>query len=272
MDILFQDTFSIAYLEINPLHMIRIGGNRWNSTFTGATSTNGGKTWKELPSFPAKNVLPMRVAMSATDANIFIVTFSKNQPWSTTDGGHSWTKVAGLPNGEQGPWNWTQPLAADKVDGNMFYYYANGKFYQSINGGKSFQVVNSSLPSEDWHMTKTVPGAKGEVWLSLDWQGLYRSKDGGKTFAKISNVDRAYLFSFGKPPENSTIPALYLYGKISDKGNGIYRSLDQGKTWTRIGNPNTPVGNEPNVMEASKQKFGLVFLGTNGRGIYYGSE
>jgi hypothetical protein len=55
-------------------------------------------------------------------------------------------------------------------------------------------------------------------------------------------------------------------------GEGIFRSLDQGKTWTIIGDQSTPIGNNPNVMEASKQQFGFVFVGTNGRGIYYGTQ
>jgi hypothetical protein len=54
-------------------------------------------------------------------------------------------------------------------------------------------------------------------------------------------------------------------------GEGIFRSLDRGKTWISIGSKQNPIGCEPNVMEASWQQFGLVFIGTNGRGIYYGT-
>ncbi|BAZ13316.1 xyloglucanase Xgh74A [Calothrix sp. NIES-4071] len=52
---------------------------------------------------------------------------------------------------------------------------------------------------------------------------------------------------------------------------GIFRSLDRGKTWTSIGDPTKSIGNDPNVMEASLEQEGLVFIGTNGRGIYYGT-
>jgi photosystem II stability/assembly factor-like uncharacterized protein len=268
----FDNTYSLVYSQSNPLHLVRVGGTPWKSSYTGATSTDGGLTWQPFASFPLKTI-PLRVAVSATDPNLFVVAVSKGQSLRTTDGGKSWKTVLGLPNGPEGPWYWRQPLAADKVDSNTFYYYSDGKVYRSTDGGASFRVVNDSLPSRkwDWYSLKTVPGVKDEVWLSLDESGLFRSIDGGKTLSKLSSVERARLFALGKPPTGSTTPALYLYGKVTGMGEGIFRSLDQGQTWTSIGTPANPIGNDPNVMEASWQQFGLVFIGTNGRGIYYGT-
>ncbi|HEY9597473.1 MAG TPA: hypothetical protein V6D33_07365, partial [Cyanophyceae cyanobacterium] len=271
-------TFSLAYSESDPLRLVRVGGTEWNSTYSGATSTNGGLTWTKFKEWTT-NKLPLRVAVSATNPNLFVVTVSEAQPLRTTDGGASWSAVSGLPNAVKGPWYWSQPLAADKVDGNTFYYYSAGKVYRSTDGGASFIVVNSSLPSNDpwcdstgdgFCLLKTVPGVKGEVWLSLGWKGLFRSTDGGKTFTRLPTVERAYLFAFGKPQTGSSTPALYLYGKVTGIGEGIFRSLDRGQTWINIGAPSNPIGTSPNVMEASLQQFGLVFIGTDGRGIYYG--
>lgn len=266
----FQDTYSIAYSESNPLQMVRVGGHRWSNTFTGATSTDGGQSWKQFPSFPS-NKMPLRVAMSATNPKLFVVTISNGQPIRTTNGGISWSAVSGLPQGPGGAWYWGQPLVADKVDGNTFYYYSDGKAYRSTDGGATFNLVNSTLSSESWSMIKTLPGVKDEVWLSLNTNGLLRSQDGGESFRKIVGVETAYLFAFGKPPNDSNIPALYVYGKITGLGDGIFRSLDYGKTWTSISNSKALIGNQPNVMEASRQTFGLVFIGTNGRGVYYGT-
>jgi photosystem II stability/assembly factor-like uncharacterized protein len=264
----FQDTYSIAYYATNPLHLVRVGGNRGNSTYTGATSTDGGLTWNRFASFPA-NTIPQRVAVSATDPKKFVVTVSEGQALQTSDGGASWRQVWGLPKGVRGPWNWSQPLVADEVNGNRFYYYANGTVYSSDDGGLSFHPVNTSVPKEEMNSIKTMPGVEGEVWLSLDKQGLYRSTDSGRTFSKISQVERANLFSFGKPPNNSVIPSLYLYGTIANQTEGLFLSLDRGQTWRIINKPRNPIGSQPNAIEASKQQFGLVFIGTNGRGIYY---
>ncbi|MFB2917359.1 WD40/YVTN/BNR-like repeat-containing protein [Aerosakkonema funiforme] len=267
-----RDTFSIAYSESDPLRVVRVGGARWNSNFTGATSTDGGLTWQKFPSFPA-NTMPLRLALSANNPNLFVVAVSEGKAIRTTDGGASWSAVSGLPNGPKGPWYWGEPLAADKVDGNTFYYYSDGKVYRSNDGGASFSLVNSSVPKSEWVLDKlkTVPGAKGEVWLSLEWNGLFRSTDGGNTFTKLPSVESARLFAFGKPPTGSTTPALYVYGKVAGVGEGIFRSLDKGQTWTSIGSQQNPIGNGPVVMEASWQQYGLVFIGTAGNGIYYGS-
>lgn len=131
--------------------------------------------------------------------------------------------------------------------------------------------MNGSLPSEDWQTLATIPGVSGELWLSLDKQGLFHSTDGGKTFTALPNVKQAHLFAFGKPQAGSATPALYLYGDMG-KGEGSFRSLDRGETWTNFGDRAKPIGDQPNVMAASWQEFGLVFVGTNGRGIYYGTS
>lgn len=269
-----RDTYSIAYSASTPLRVVRVGGARWNSTYTGAASADGGLTWKRFSSFPA-NTMPLRVAVSATNPNLFVVVVSKAPPLRTTDGGASWSVVSGLPNGSEGPWYWRQPLVADSVDGNTFYYYSDGKVYRSTDGGASFSVVNSSLPNnDDWnnyYAIKTVPDVRDEVWLNLKQNGLFQSIDGGRTLTRLPSVERADLFAFGKPQPESTVPALYLYGKVTGMGEGIFRSLDRGQTWISIGSPQVPIGNEPHVMEASWQQFGLVFIGTKGRGIYYGT-
>lgn len=264
----FQDTYSIAYCETDPLRMVRVAGNRWNNAYSGATSKDGGKTWQKFASFP-DNTTPMRVAMSATNPNLFVVSVSDAQAIRTTDGGASWSKVSGLPNGPHGPWNLTQSLAADTVEGNTFYYYYNDTVYRSTDGGASFTAMSSLNGKNEWHILKTMPGVKGEVWAAFDKRGIYRSSDGGKTFSKLDGVERAYLFAFGKPQPRSSIPAVYVYGKITGMGDGIFRSLDRGKTWKNIGDPKKPIGKDPNSMEASKQEYGLVFVGTSGRGIYY---
>jgi xyloglucan-specific exo-beta-1,4-glucanase len=266
----YHFTYGIDYAGQDSRQMVRITSRTPNNMRPGATSNDGGLTWRQFPTFPGE-VQPTRVAISATNPDWFMVTLRNTQAIYTHDRGKTWQPVKGLPPSGKEPRFVAQSLAADRVDGDTFYYYlaSHGELFRSGNGGASFQEVNDELPQSKWHVLKALPGVEGDLWLGLDEKGLYHSTDGGKKFTKVAGVERAYLFAFGKPPAQGKSPALYLYGTIANQGEGIFRSLDQGKTWLKITDARNPIGNRPMVMAASQQEFGLVFVGTNGRGIYY---
>jgi xyloglucan-specific exo-beta-1,4-glucanase len=266
----FHFTVGIDYAETKPQHMVRIGYRSHSDLRPGATSSDGGLTWKQFASFP-KEMRPTQVAMSATNPAVMVVTIRRGKPLYTHDGGKTWKAVQGLPERGKEPRFVPPSLAADRVDGDTFYYYlaSEGELFRSGDGGASFKEITDTLPKSEWHVLKPLPGKEGDLWLGLDQQGLYRSTNDGQSFAKVAGVERAYLLSFGKPPADRETPALYLYGKVTGQGDGIFRSLNLGKTWVKITDARNPVGNRPMVLEASRQVYGLVFVGTNGRGIFY---
>jgi photosystem II stability/assembly factor-like uncharacterized protein len=262
----FQDTYSIAYCARNPQSVVRVGGDRWRSAYNGAISKDGGKSWKPFATFD-QTKMPQRVAVSATDPQRFLVTISQQLPLQTSDGGASWRTVSGLPKGISGPWNWTQPLASDSVNGNVFYYYADGTFFRSDNGGVSFVTVNTKLPKQAWNSVQTVPGVEGEVWVSLGDAGLYRSTDRGNSFSRLPTISDAKLIAFGRSRNKAL--SLYLYGKLRDRREGLFRSIDRGKTWESLDQKQSTIATQPTVLAVSQRDPNLVFVGTNGRGIYY---
>ena len=267
LDKYFQDTYDIAYCIIQPQRLVRVGGQRWRSTYIGATSHDGGLTWQLWEKFPA-DTMPLRVAISALDPDHFVVINSEAQPLVTSDAGNSWHQVSGLPDGIKGPWNWNQPLAADGLNGDRFYYYDRGKFYRSDNGGLSFQTIGKTLPIADKYVLQTMPTKEGEIWLSLNNQGLYQSQDGGESFSKIESVKTAHLISVGKSLEREIPYSIYLYGTLTNGKSGLFTSLNGGEKWLQI----SYAESSPRALveiEASKKMAGLVFAGTDGRGIYY---
>lgn len=270
-DSYWQDTYGMAYCASQSSHLVRVGGKRDEMVNMVAISSDGGLTWHKSANFPTEQI-PLRVAVSADNPGQFVVIRSEAQPLYTNDNGNSWHQVTGLPDGIPGPWNWVQPLAADGKNGLKFYYYAGGTLYLSDDGGKTFAGVNNTLPSVDNYVIKTVPGVENEVWLSLDSNGLYTSQDGGVNFTVTPQVENSKLLAFGKPQNPQYSPWLYLYGKITDQGEGLFRSGDRGTTWQQLdsiplfdGDPAKSIL----VLEASQQEPGLIFIGTDGRGIYY---
>jgi uncharacterized protein YjdB len=113
----------------------------------------------------------------------------------------------------------------------------------------------------------------GEVWVSLNDQGLYRSGDAGSTFNKIANVQTAFMFSFGQHAPSRLNPAVFVYGKVVgyDK-EAVFRSDDMGQSWVKISLDNPFPGNDPNAMVGDRQVHGRIYIGTNGTGLLYGAK
>lgn len=268
-------TTGVDFQESNPKYIVRVGTNGWEGDGSGGYSTDQGKTYTRFSSKPWSTATGGRVAVSTTGETIvWYPRGSSALPWVSTNRGATWTASAGAPSGVFGGgtsiFKYTQPLASDRVNGELFYLYSYGKFYRSLNHGLNWSVANASLPvNADNHNVYAAPGIKGEVWVSLDNKGLYRSSDAGSTFTPIGQVKQAYLFAFGKNAPGKTNPAVYVYGKV-DKEDGIFRSDDMGATWVKISLENTIPGNDPNIMGADRQVFGRVYVGTNGSGIFYG--
>ena len=267
LDNYFQDTFDLAYCQNQPQNLVRLGGKRWSNTFIGATSSDGGLSWQSWTTIPDDKLF-MRVAIAPNDPRHYVVTTSEDLPLLTRDGGRTWQTISGLPPGETGPWNWNQPLAADGAVDSLFYYYAAGKFYQSRDGGASFQEMTRDLPKAQRHILTTVPGVAGEVWLSLDAGGLYHSQNGGISWQKERTVRQAHLVTIGTSIKDKLSHSVYVYGQLQNGSSGLFVSSDLGSSWQQIDRV-AELPRSIKVLSASQQIPGLVFAGTDGRGIHY---
>jgi photosystem II stability/assembly factor-like uncharacterized protein len=303
-------TLSVAYQEKNPSRMMRTGTQGFAGfNPTVAVSSDAGASWYPL-SFPP-NLLPLHGAISSGDHKNMVVMCNANvsasnstwqptpveNPWQyTLDGGATWSDCAGLPRTSAAdPWGvyGTQKrLAADPENSNTFYVYSqnNGKIYRSTDGGANFSHVNSGtdqgLPTYKSSFLKAQPGVAANLWLGCTQdsayfhsatrsprEGLYHSRDGGATWEKITRVASVVNFAFGKAAPGSAVATLYFYGRLEgDSIDKIYRSINLGQSWQDITDPGNPIGNQPLTMEGSRQTFGRIFIGTNGRGIFYGQE
>ncbi|MNI35690.1 Xyloglucanase Xgh74A precursor [compost metagenome] len=262
-------------MEADPNYMVRVGGYNHGVKGSGGTSSDGGRTWVEFSSFPLNSNEEKyphgNVAVSATDPQLIVTLPINAPPMRSADGGKSWSVASGTPEKVKTSfWNWTQVIASDKIEGHVFYLYHSGKFYRSDDGGAQWSVVNSNLPSSPAYV-KSAPGKSGEVWVSLNTNGLYRTTDGGTSFSKLPNVQETLLFGFGKAAPGLNTPAAFVYGKVNGSSRmGIYRSDDSGVTWTRINDDQHLIGGNPRDMEGDRQVYGRVYIATDGTGVWYG--
>lgn len=264
-----QETTSIDFCESNPDFMVRVGSWDWGKRGGGGFSFDNGVSWQPFKSVPP-DAKHGRIASSATNPELLIWVPEKLKPYLSTDGGNTWNEIGSLPSGGvQNFWTYNQPLASDRVDGTTFYFYKGGDFYVTKDGGRNWEKTFTLPVQPEWHRVKAAPGLKHEVWVALGNDGFFRSRDAGKSFEKLKNVQSAFLFGFGKVAPGEKNPVIFVMGTV-DGINGIFRSENMGKSWVKIDDASNRMGNEPHCLEGDRQVYGRVYLGTGGSGIFYG--
>ncbi len=252
-------------------------------------SADGGHSWHVLIAPPVKvgTAAPARIDADgkapitvSADGKTFAI--SGSVLLATRDRGHRWWRPKGVPAGVT--------ALADKVNPLVWYAvdYAGGKMFVSRDGARSFKrAAATGLPSDIsgrsgpyptviHPASLAVPGTPGELWL-LTGGHFYRSTDFARSFTAVVPKeplfrDMAFLtFGLGKAAPGAKVPALYAFGVRSGPTfGGIYRSLDGGAKWVRINDDAHQWGLRYRTITGDPRLFGRVYVGTDGRGIFYG--
>jgi hypothetical protein len=267
----FQSTFGLDYCESSPINIVRASGSQGGGAGV-CKSHDGGVTWVFCSGWDMGN-LPRTVAVSASNPDIFIITVSGDKPRITTDGGKTFRTCDEISSASPSNfWSTSQPLTADRVNPEKFYYYVSGKLYSASGENPTFELQTDSLLNTDHATLRAKPGSENEIWIGFRQNGLWRSTDGGKTFREIKSPAGTSIdvqsFAFGKSKDNTNC-WLYLLGTL-DGQSGVQLSKDDGTTWSWISS-DREIGCSPKVIEASRQILGRIYVGTAGRGILQGN-
>ncbi len=261
----------IAVSKARPGLFVAVGIQDWDKPGTGGYSLDFGATWHVFKNRPYAEIKGGRVVLSDAGRRI-VWAPQKGKLYYSDDLGDSWhmsqcqDDLSGVAGGN-GVFVYDQPLAAD-ADDQRVYALNKNKLYISNNGGASFMRVNGELP-DYWRRKLIATTISGDLWLAAGDKGLHHSENGGQNFQKIASVQFAELIAYGREPPGRTHPAIFIMGEISGQ-SGYFRSDDMAKTWLRIDIPSQRIGNDPNTMTGDPRVFGGIFVGTNGRGIFYG--
>ncbi|HEY3102055.1 MAG TPA: hypothetical protein VGJ69_00595, partial [Pyrinomonadaceae bacterium] len=178
--------------------------------------------------------------------------------WKTTDGGINWEPVS---DGSVFGTGSVGAIGLSDSDPNVVYVgmgespirgnvsHGDG-VYKSTDGGKTWKHIGledtrqiSRIRVHPKNPDIVYVAAQGHVWASNADRGVFRSKDGGKTWQKVLfRSDKAGACDLVIDPTNPNV--LYagfweVYRKpwtleSGGPGSGIFKSTDGGDTWTEI--------------------------------------
>ena len=207
------------------------------------------------------------VAGVASQPMVFYYGATGGGVWKTTDGGMNWESVSdgsvfgtgsvgaiGLSDSD--PNTVYVGMGESPIRGNVSH---GDGVYKSTDGGKTWKRVGledtrqiSRIRVHPKNPDLVYVAALGHVWGPNDQRGVFRSKDGGKTWEKVlSRGNKAGAIDLILDPTNpDTMYAGFweVYRKpwtleSGGPGGGVFKSTDGGDTWTELTrNPGMPKG------------------------------
>lgn len=252
---------SMDFEQNMPTIVVRVTDGGHGITPIGVISDDGGLTWTAFPTTPSGSKGGGTISIAPDGSSMVWATEDTGFVWYSKNLGQTWSASTGLAAQAQ--------VTSDRVNPGVFYGFANGTLAMSTDGGATFTVIQSGLPSKG--ILTVLPDAQGDIWLAGQKGGLYANTGTAAkpVLTRVAGIDDAYHLGFGKAATGSTKPTLYLDGQIAGAW-GLYRSTDGGFTWTQINDSAHQWGGLTSVC-GDMRTFGTVYLGTeSGRGIIWG--
>lgn len=239
-------------------------------------STDGGRTWAHVGLPDVQQVA--RIVIHPTNPDIVFVAgmghpYGPNETrgvFRTTDGGRTWTKVlyvdhntgalqveidpsdprvvyASMWEHREGPWE------------NGAFAGPNGGLFKSLDGGTNWRRLSGGLPVPDrsgWKAFFDIAASNPKRLYALvsarEGSGVYRSEDGGETWALVS-ADRRLGVEIRVHPKNPDV--------VFAAGTAAYRSDDGGRTWVSF--KGAPGGDDPQRFWINPLQPDIMLLTTD---------
>jgi len=261
--------FFLSLLVFVSLSEISSSAQRRQASTTPPASTSADSLkalqWRQIG--PFRGGRSTAVAGVASQPMVFYFGGTGGGVWKTTDGGINWEPIT---DGSVFGTGSVGAIGLADSDANTIYVgmgespirgnvsHGDG-VYKSTDGGKTWKHIGledtrqiSRIRVNPKNPDIVYVAAQGHVWAPNQQRGVFRSKDGGKTWEKVLfRSDKAGACDLIIDPTNPSV--LYagmweVYRKpwnleSGGAGSGIFKSTDGGDTWTEITrNPGLPKG------------------------------
>ena len=223
-------------------------------------TTDGGASWEPVSDNDFRTGSIGAIAVAESDPNVVYVgtgepcirgnLSSGDGVYQSTDAGKNWTNV-GLRDSSQISQIVVHPKNADVVwvaaQGHAWGPNAERGIFKSMDGGRTWRKV-LYVDERTGAADLAIDPANPRILYAAMWQhvrrpwtmesggtasGLYRSRDGGETWKKLSGglpegiVGKIGISVSASRPER-------LFALVEAEKGGLYRSDDGGEKWTRV--------------------------------------
>ncbi len=285
----------VFFISLNPSSVFSQKNKKTVKSSINDSVFNGLK-WRNIGPFRAgrslavagHSDLPLTYYFGATGGGV----------WKTTDGGNEWKPVSDsvFKSSSVGA------ITIAPSDKNVVYVgmgeadmrsnisFGDG-MYKSVNGGENWTKIGlekaDAIANIEVHPNNAdiiFAAAMGNPFHSNPERGVYRSKDGGKTWQLVLSKDDSTGAICVRIDQNNprvvyaTLWQAYRNGhsmSSGGKGSGMYKSVDGGDTWTCLNEkPGLPVGllGKIGVAVSAVNSNRLYALIENAKGGLYRSD
>jgi photosystem II stability/assembly factor-like uncharacterized protein len=155
------------------------------------------------------------------------------------------------------------------VEGNPYTFYvgfATGGVWKTVNNGTTFTPIFENYSTASIGDIAISPSNPDIVWVgtgeannrqsSSFGDGIYRSTDGGKSFAKMGLENSQSIARIVIDPRDPNTVYVAVLGHLfgPNKERGVYKTTDGGKTWNNVKFIDEDTGFTDLVMDASNNK------------------
>ncbi|MBN2432637.1 MAG: hypothetical protein JXQ27_14270, partial [Acidobacteria bacterium] len=140
-------------------------------------SRNWGLSWEAVPIFYGNDFKAM--ALSADGGRLYVAI--GKEMYRSLDHGDTWTYLSNVDTGT----TTAGCIALDPVNPDVLYVGTVDRVRKSVNGGLSWFTASTGLPAAQMDRIYVDPFAPGTLYVAVDYNGIYRSTNGGTSWTRI---------------------------------------------------------------------------------------
>jgi photosystem II stability/assembly factor-like uncharacterized protein len=242
---------SIAVNPVNGYLFVGTGNTYWSGAMY--RSTNNGGIWTIMT---LTNEWILRIAINPTGV-IYAgrIYTSYGSPLTniikSSDGGGTWNDIGGFGSDE----GFTSLI----LNNTRVYAGTNYSLYRSVNDG-SFDELQNGFTGRVVN-SLYIHNSNGNVLAATNWQGIYRTTDGGANWDNSGNYNGGVCKGFTVNSFGHIFTTYFAYWYNT---SGVNKSTNGGESWHFAGNINSP----KQIQSLTVNLLDYVFAASTGDGIY----